>query len=724
MVVEYDEGVLNDAAIISAVEKGGYGAFVAGANKREDGTEAYKKNSDSVRLRLILSVIFLIVLMYVSMGHMIGLPLPGFLTGTQNAISFAFTQFLLTLPILYYNRKYFIGGFRSLVHRAPNMDTLIAVGSGAAVIYGIIAIYEIGIGLAQQDMQRVMSWQHDLYFEAAAMILTLVTVGKYMESRSKSKTSEAIEKLVQLAPKTARVETENGEVIRETSSLLPGDVIIVKAGETVAVDGEIIEGSGAVDESVITGESIPVEKNQGSRVIGGTVNTTGYFKFRADKVGEDTVLSQIVKLVEEAASSKAPISRIADRVSGVFVPIVMLISAVSLIAWLIAGKGFSFALSIAISVLVISCPCALGLATPTAIMVGTGVGAKNGILIKSAESLELTHTVKTVVLDKTGTVTEGKPVVTDVIGDDDLLTLAGAIERMSEHPLAQAITEAAAGRDFPAVESFHQYPGRGISGMIDGREILAGNVKMMEENHIKINRSLTDKLADEGKTPLFFGSEGKMLGIIAVADPMKPSSKEAVEGFKRLGIDVVMLTGDNRRTAEAIQKQAGIDRVISDVLPDEKEAHIVEFQENGNVAMIGDGVNDAPALMRADVGIAIGAGTDIAVDSADIVLMRSDLRDAVTAVMLSRAVIRNIKQNLFWALFYNSLGIPLAAGLFYSLWGLKLNPMIGAAAMSLSSVFVVSNALRLRFFKGFSGAEPGNKEIAGKAIKRRRIKKL
>ena len=702
MQVEYNEGKASSEQIITAVRKAGYDV----RTESEEKTENKQVNSEiaEMKSRLVVSVVFLILLMYISMGHMMGVPLPPFLEGTENSGAFAFTQFLLTLPILYMNKAYFTNGFKRLFQRAPNMDTLIALGAGASVVYGIYAIYQIMSGLGHGDMHLAHSYMMDLYFESGGMILTLITVGKYLEARSKGKTSEAITKLLNLAPKTATVLRDGKEAEILSKDLIAGDVVIVRAGESIPVDGVVLEGRSAVDESAITGESIPVEKNPGDTVIGATINKSGYFKMEAQRVGNDTTLSQIIKLVEEAASSKAPISKLADKVSGIFVPIVMAIAVLSAAVWLFTGHTVSFALSIGIAVLVISCPCALGLATPTAIMVGTGRGAGMGILIKSAESLEIAHEVKTVVLDKTGTVTMGKPQITDIIPagmpQEELLELAASIEKPSEHPLASAILERAA--HTLEVTDFQQVQGRGLAARLNGAEILAGNLKMMRDYNVDTLdfERKADALSQEGKTPLYFARNGKLAGIIAVADVVKPTSREAIEGFHNMGIRVVMLTGDNRKTAEAIQKQLGIETVIAEVLPQDKEAEIRRIQESGGkVAMIGDGINDAPALARADVGIAIGAGTDVAIESADIVLMKSDLKDAVNAIALSRAVIRNIKENLFWAFFYNVIGIPIAAGVLYPAFALKLNPMIGAAAMSFSSVFVVSNALRLRLFK-------------------------
>ncbi|WP_444658058.1 heavy metal translocating P-type ATPase [Caproiciproducens sp. R2] len=722
MTVDYDDTVANDAEVIRAVENAGYGASVysrkANANAKSQPQESpVQKELQSMKTRLIVSFTFLIPLLYLAMHHMlkewIGLPVPEWIKATfhgpENGVVFAFAQFLLLLPIAYVNRKYFQVGFKTLAKRAPNMDSLIAIGSTAAIVYGIFAIFKIGYALGHGDMETADHFLMDLYFESAGTILALITLGKYLEARSKGKTSEAITKLMDLAPKTAVVIRGGAEVEIPVEEVVVGDILPVRPGQSIPVDGIIVEGSSSVDQSALTGESIPVEKHAGDKVIAATINKTGYFKFEAQKVGDDTTLAQIIDLVEEASSSKAPIAKLADKISGIFVPVVICIAIVSAAAWLIAGQSFEFALSIGIAVLVISCPCALGLATPVAIMVGTGKGASNGILIKSAEALETAHTVNTVVLDKTGTITEGKPKVTDILitglaAERELLTVAASMEKPSEHPLADAIVERASelGLEIKAVDQFDSVSGQGVAAVLDGKQYFSGNRAMMESRKVDISslQSACDALAEDGKTPLYFAQGQNLLGVIAVADVVKPTSRQAIEEFKAMGIDVVMLTGDNKRTAEAIRRQLHIDRVVAEVMPQDKESEVRRIQEGGKkVAMVGDGINDAPALARADVGIAIGAGTDIAIESADIVLMKSDLLDAVTAVQLSKAVIRNIKENLFWAFFYNSIGIPLAAGVFFSLLGWKLNPMFGAAAMSLSSVCVVSNALRLKLFK-------------------------
>ena len=733
MQVEFDENKLDTAGIIKAVEDAGYGAAVKDGHAKSgtktsgqsdsqenNGLSAVEQNVKNMKKRLIISLIFWIPLMYVSMGHMIyqwlNIPMPpftmNFLHGNENAITYAFTQFLLLLPILIANQKYFKNGFKTLWHRSPNMDSLIAIGAGAAILYGIFAIYRIGYAMGHGDMAVVHQYAHDLYFESAGTILTLITIGKYLETKSKGKTSEAITKLLNLAPKTVTVVRDGVEQVIDATDVEKGEIFLVKPGESVAVDGIVLEGKSSFDESAITGESIPVPKQEGDTIVSASMNKSGLIRAKATKVGEDTTIAQIIRLVEEASSSKAPIAKMADKIAGVFVPTVITIALVTGVIWLISGATFEFAMSTAIAVLVISCPCALGLATPVAIMVGTGKGAENGILIKSGDALETAHQIDTVVLDKTGTITQGKPVVTDIIcaagknaDKTQLLQIAGSLEKGSEHPLAEAIVNYCVTNNISLekVTDFNALFGKGIEGTVSGTHYYAGNEKMMEEKGISLSteqKNQIRELAKQGRTPLLFADEKQFLGIVAVADVVKPTSKEAVQKFRDYGIRVIMLTGDNEVTAQAIKEQVGIDEVIAGVLPTQKEQKISALKQAGHkVAMIGDGVNDAPALASADVGIAIGAGTDVAIESADIVLMKNDLLDAVGAVKLSKAVIRNIKENLFWAFFYNSIGIPLAAGVLYPLFQIKLNPMFGAAAMSLSSVCVVSNALRLRWVK-------------------------
>lgn len=733
MQVEFDENKLDTVGIIKAVEDAGYGAAVkdehakSGAktsgqsdSQENNGLSAVEQNVKNMKKRLIVSLIFWIPLMYVSMGHMIyqwlNIPMPpftmNFLHGNENAITYAFTQFLLLLPILIANQKYFKNGFKTLWHRSPNMDSLIAIGAGAAILYGIFAIYRIGYAMGHGDMAVVHQYAHDLYFESAGTILTLITIGKYLETKSKGKTSEAITKLLNLAPKTVTVVRDGVEQVVDAADVEKGEIFLVKPGESVAVDGIVLEGKSSFDESAITGESIPVPKQEGDTIVSASINKSGLIRAKATKVGEDTTIAQIIRLVEEASSSKAPIAKMADKIAGVFVPTVITIALITGVIWLISGATFEFAMSTAIAVLVISCPCALGLATPVAIMVGTGKGAENGILIKSGDALETAHQIDTVVLDKTGTITQGKPVVTDIIcaagknaDKTQLLQIAGSLEKGSEHPLAEAIVNYCVTNNISLekVTDFNALFGKGIEGTVSGTHYYAGNEKMMEEKGISLSteqKNQIQALAKQGRTPLLFADEKQFLGIVAVADVVKPTSKEAVQKFRDYGIHVIMLTGDNEVTAQAIKEQVGIDEVIAGVLPTQKEEKISALKQAGHkVAMIGDGVNDAPALASADVGIAIGAGTDVAIESADIVLMKNDLLDAVGAVKLSKAVIRNIKENLFWAFFYNSIGIPLAAGVLYPLFQIKLNPMFGAAAMSLSSVCVVSNALRLRWVK-------------------------
>lgn len=720
MVVTYDDQAVNSGQIIVAVEKAGYGASLQQAKGSKAATQAVspvdtaKKEYEAMRRRVIWSFVFTIPLFYISMGHMMGWPLPGFFLGTQNSMIYALTLFLLVLPVAIINNKYYRMGFKTLLHGSPNMDSLIALGSGASLAYGVYALYKIAWGFGHGDLAMVDQFTHDLYFEGAGTILTLITLGKFFEARAKGRTSDAINKLMNLAPKKATVVRDGVETVIPAEEVEKGDILIVKAGESVPVDGVLLEGTGSLDESAITGESIPVDKQAGDKVIGATINQSGYFKMRADKVGDETALSQIIKLVDEATSSKAPIAKLADKVAGIFVPIVIGIALLAMVVWLICGATFEFAMTIAVSVLVVSCPCALGLATPTAIMVGTGRGASNGILIKSAEALETAHSVNVVVMDKTGTITQGKPVVTDLachsgVAEDHLLQIAASLEKLSEHPLARAIVAEAEKRNmqFLLVEQFEQIPGQGIKGSIEGLTCLAGNQKLLnaEGVHDQALEQLQDQMADQGKTPLFFAAAGKLIGMVAVADVVKPSSKQAIADLQSMGIEVVMLTGDHKKTAEAIRRQVGVDRVVAEVLPQDKEQEVRKLQESGKkVAMVGDGINDAPALARADVGIAIGAGTDVAMESADIVLMRSDLLDVAGAIELSKATIRNIKENLFWAFFYNIIGIPIAAGCWYTAFNLKMNPMVAALAMSFSSVFVVSNALRLRFFKPKHGS--------------------
>ena len=724
MQADYDESVVSQQDIIKAVIDAGYGASPADTGSSSSSGAPQKSASDlakeemkSMKQRLIGSIIFLIPVMYISMYHMFnewfGLPIPNFMHyifhGPQNAITFAFTQFLLILPILYLNRKYYINGFRNLFEGAPNMDSLVGLGSMAAALYGVFAIFRMSWGLGHGDLALVSQYSMNLYFESAGMIVTLIDIGKYLEARAKGKTSTAIEKLMDLAPKQATVLRNGIETVIPVEELVVGDEIVIRPGESIPADGIISEGSTSVDESAITGESIPVEKQSGDKVTSATINKTGFIHIKAQRVGSDTTISQIIKLVDEASASKAPIAKLADTISGYFVPAVIAIALVTGIVWyFVLGYSAEFAFSTAIAVLVISCPCALGLATPVAIMVGTGKGAENGILIKSGEALETAHAIDTVVMDKTGTITEGRPKVTDIISfkgsDDQLVTIAAALEKGSEHPLAEAINTYAADHSLTGktASDFKALFGRGVQAVIDGKTYYAGNIRLMDEVHIDTT-SITatlNTLADDGKTPLLFADEKEVIGIIAVADVEKETSAEAIADFAKMGINVVMLTGDNQRTAEAIRQRLHIPQVIAGVLPQDKEKHIAALQAKGHkVAMIGDGINDAPALAKADLGLAIGAGTDVAIESADAVLMRSDLLDAVSAIRLSKAVIKNIKENLFWAFFYNVICIPLAAGLLYPAFGIRLSPMIGAAAMSLSSFTVCMNALRLRFFQ-------------------------
>ena len=712
MTVDGDDSVTPEA-VIAAVEKAGYGASLPAAPGQNaapvPAPNTMEDELKSMKTRLIASFIFLIPLFYLSMGHMMGWPIPHFFHGMENAMTYALTLFLLTVPIMVINQKYYRVGFKTLFHLSPNMDSLIAVGSAAAVIYGVAALYRIGWGLGHMDMAVVEKYSMDLYFESAGMILTLITLGKYLETRSKGKTGQAIARLIDLAPKTATVLRDGKEVEVPVEQVQLGDLLLVRPGGSIPVDGVVTDGASSVDESALTGESIPVDKEPGDTVISASINKSGALTIRATRVGQDTTLAQMIRLVDEAASSKAPIAKLADRVAGVFVPVVMGIALVTAVVWFIATHSVEMALTSGVAVLVISCPCALGLATPVAIMVGTGKGAEHGILVKSAEGLETLRSVTTVVLDKTGTITEGKPRVTDLypLGSttaEELLCVAASLEKPSEHPLAAAVVDEAERRHIPlcAVTGFEAVHGKGVRGEVQGARYIAGNAAMLADAGISLGQDqmIADQLAQQGKTPLFFVEDGKPIGIIAVADTVKDSSRTAIDGFRKLGLKVVMLTGDNRRTAEAIGRELGLTQVISEVLPTDKERQVAALQAQGEkVAMVGDGINDAPALVRADVGLAIGAGTDVAIESADIVLMKSDLVDAVTAVELSRATIRNVKQNLFWAFFYNIICIPLAAGVFYPIFHLQLSPMFAAAAMSLSSVCVVTNALRLRFFK-------------------------
>ena len=713
MIVKYDENILNNETIIKKVQDAGYEAFLVenGKKTQKNSTEENlgKIETNELKNRLIISFIFAIPLFYISMGHMLNWYLPHLFHGYSNAITFSFTQFLLALPIVFINIKYYKVGFKTLYKGSPNMDSLIAIGTSAAMIYGVFSIYKIGYGLGNNDIDMVIQYSHDLYFESAAIVLTLITLGKFLEARAKENTSEAINKLINLTPKTALVLRNNQEIEIPVDELVLKDIVIVKPGNIVPTDGVIIFGNSSIDESMLTGESLPVSKKVGDKVIGASINKSGSFKFEVTKLGEDTVLSQIIKLIEEASSSKAPISKLADRISAIFVPTVIVISILATVTWLFLGYSFEFALSIGIAILVISCPCALGLATPTAIMVGTGKGAQNGILIKSAESLEIAHTVNTVVIDKTGTITEGKTQVTDIftnekITQDKLLQLCATIEKNSEHPLADAILKKAQEKAIELLNAtdFEALNGLGIKAKVEDRVFYIGNKKLLDSKNISLDLfyEKSEKLANEAKTPIFIADESEVLGLIAISDVVKPTSKDAILEFEKMGLEVIMLTGDNYKTANAIAKQININNVIAEVLPQDKEKEIQKLQSLGKkVAMIGDGINDAPALVRADVGIAIGAGTDIAIESANIVLVKSDLLDAVKAIQLSNAVIKNIKQNLFWAFFYNIIGIPLAAGVFYTVLGWKLSPMFAGAAMSLSSVTVVLNALRLKLFE-------------------------
>ncbi len=721
MQVEFDPSLTDAAGIIAAVERSGYGA----SEKSSDGKAPAADTADTAakelsrrKKSLIASVCFLVPLFYLCMGHMIGLPVPRVFTGHENMVVFALTQLLLTVPIIALNFHYFRGGFKSLLNRAPNMDTLIALGASAAFVYSVYGTYMMAWHTGHGDLEAAHGYMSALYYESCGMILTLITVGKFMEERSKGRTTDAIKKLVSLAPKTAVVERDGAELTVPAESLVPGDIFILRAGASVPCDATVIEGSCAVDQSALTGESIPADKQAGDRLMSASVTVSGFVRCRCDKAESESTLSQMIALVEDAAASKAPVARLADRISGVFVPVVICISLVSLVAWLIAGKELSFAMNMAISVLVISCPCALGLATPTAIMVGTGRGAQLGILVKSAESLETAHSVGTVVLDKTGTCTEGKPAVTGImtaegVTERELLALVYPPEKNSSHPLAAAIVAYCeqVGTQSDTCTDYAETEGGGISADVRGKKVLVGNRRLMERDGIDVTAlsESADKAADRGAVALYAAADGRALGLITLADPIKPTSAEAISRFKEMGVRTVMLTGDNKRTAEAVCGELGIDEVRAELLPADKTRVIRELQQSGQrVAMVGDGVNDAPSLAAADVGIAVGAGQDIAIESADIVLMKSDLRDAASALMLGRAVMRSIKQNLFWALIYNSIGIPLAAGLFYPVFGWKLDPMFGAAAMSMSSFCVVTNALRLNLF----GAKEKSADIA------------
>ena len=700
-------------AIVKAVINAGYGAALADGKKKEEKKTHSPVDSshNQMKGRIIGSFVFLAVLMYFTMGHMVGLPEPHWYHGRENALVAALLQLFLTLPVVYLNRVYYTRGLKALWHRAPNMDSLIAVGSLASLIYGAAALFRMAYALGHGDWETVDFYRANLYFESAAMILTLITLGKYLEARAKGKTGDAIRALMDLSPKFATVRREGALLELAVEDVRVGDTVIVRSGASIPVDGTVLEGRAFVDQSALTGESVPVEKFPGDTVAAATINTEGYLEFRADKVGEDTTLAQVIRMVEEAGGSKAPIARLADKIAGIFVPAVMAISAVTFGAWMLAGYGLEFSLTCAVSVLVISCPCALGLATPVAIMVGTGRGAQMGVLFKNAQALENLHRVDTVVLDKTGTLTTGKPAVTDVIpgklGAKKLLQLAAALEARSEHPFAKAILAPASGQDIPEVSNFETLPGRGVAATVGGVRYFGGNQRIMEELGVKV--PVLPELAQQGKTPLYFASEkGEYLGTIAAADVLKADSAAAVKAMQAMKLDVVMLTGDNEVTAKAIAAKAGIDHVIADVLPGDKAGAVEKLRRAGHhVLMVGDGINDAPALTTADVGMAIGAGTDIAVESADVVLMNDSLLGVSRGVELSKATIRNIRQNLFWAFFYNTMGIPVAAGALFIPFGLQLTPMLGAAAMSMSSVFVVTNALRLRLFK------PKNQNVCG-----------
>ena len=696
MTAEADENARD--AIIKAIADAGYGASLEGEKKQEPSVP--DTGMKEMKIRIIGSAVFLVTLMYFTMGHMVGIPMPGWYHGSENAMVAALLQLLLTLPVVILNRAYYTRGLKALWHRSPNMDSLIAVGSGAALIYGTAALLRMAYAMGHGDWETVTHYSENLYFESAAMILTLITVGKFLETRAKGKTGDAIRSLMDLSPKTASVLRDGQEVSVPADQVRVGDVVVVRAGGQIPVDGTVLEGHAAVDQSALTGESVPVEKLKGDTVASATIVTEGFLRFRADKVGEDTTLAQVIRMVEEAGGSKAPIARLADKIAGIFVPVVMGIALAVFAFWMLWGMGLEFSLNCAISVLVISCPCALGLATPVAIMVGTGKGASMGVLFKNGAALEHLHSVNTVVLDKTGTLTLGRPKVTDIISSDPqaLLTLAAALEKQSEHPFAAAILEKAGQRKLPDVTDFETVPGMGVAGTVDGRRCHGGNRRYMEQLGISVPEYA--ELRQQGKTPLYFAADGVFMGVIAASDVLKPDAVQAVEAMRKLHLDVVMLTGDNETTARAIAAQAGIDHIVADVLPGDKAGEVKRLQAQGcRVLMVGDGINDAPALATADVGMAIGAGTDIAMESADVVLMSDSLSGIANAVRLSKATVRNIRQNLFWAFFYNCLGIPVAAGALFLPFGILLSPMLGAAAMSFSSVFVVTNALRLRRFQ-------------------------
>lgn len=701
--IDYDENLLDRDKIIATVEKLGFKA-VYEEERHSNEDEFLKKKNDEIKLlrkKFIISAIFAIPLLYISMGSMLAMPVPEIISPASHPLNFAMIQLLLTLPVIISGRDFYVFGFKALLKRNPNMDSLIALGTSAAFLYGVYATWMIYLGEHH--------YVHSLYFESAAVILTLITLGKYFENVSKGKTSEAIKKLVGLTPKTAKIIVDSGEIEVAVKDVRKDDIVLVRPGERFPVDGEVVEGKTSVDESMLTGESIPVEKTTGDKLYGASINKSGFIKYRATKVGQDTAISQIIRLVEEAQGSKAPIARLADIIAGYFVPIVIVLALISGIGWYISGEGVGFSLTIFISVLVIACPCALGLATPTAIMVGTGKGAENGVLIKSGDALESAHKIDTVILDKTGTITQGKPIVTDIVkfgdfSEEDILLFAASAEYGSEHPLAEAIIKEAKDKNvqLKKVTEFDSISGFGIKARIEDNEILMGNIRLMNTNSIVIDGAdlISEKMALEGKTPMYIAIDQKIAGIIAVADTVKPNSKKAIATLKNMGIKVVMITGDNEGTAKAIAKEVGVDIVLSDVLPGDKADEVRLLQKNGSiVAMVGDGINDAPALAQADVGIAIGSGTDVAMESADIVLMRSDLMDVATAIQLSKSTIRNIKQNLFWAFGYNVVGIPVAMGILHLFGGPLMNPMLAGAAMSLSSVSVVSNALRLKKFE-------------------------